>query len=316
MIEAVQAPSRKPGFVGWLTEPTLQGMARRRAMMGYLFVFPTILAIVAFTAGPVVVSFGLSFFQWNVIDPPEFIGLDNYVTLANDQRALSSFVTTGKFVLLAVGLQIVVSLFLALGVQNLQSKGLRYFFRTAFFLPILTSAASIAIVLAYMFDQNFGVVNYYLGKVGIPEIPWLNSSGWALIAIVIAYVWQQIGFTFIVFTGGITTIPKDVLEAADLDGATGWQRLWTITIPLLSPTLLFVGVTGVISALQVFAEPYVMTNGGPGDATRTVVMILYESAFSFLQIGYGSAIAVVLFAIILLITALQFKLSSRWVFYQ
>ena len=300
----------------WITEPTLKGMKRRRALLGYLFVLPTLLAIVVFTAGPIFVSFGLSFFQWNVIDPPKYVGLSNFQRLAHDDRALKSFVTTGKFVVLAVSLQMALSLLLALGVQSIKMKGLRFLFRTAFFLPLLTSAASIAIVLTYMFDQDFGVINYYLGRIGIARVPWLNSAQWALITIVLAYVWQQIGFTFIVFTGGLSGISKDILEAADLDGASGLRRLWDVTIPMLSPTLLFVGVTGVISALQVFSEPFVMTNGGPGDATRSVVMILYESAFSFLQIGYGSAIAVLLFAIILIVTAIQFKLSNRWVFYQ
>jgi multiple sugar transport system permease protein len=291
-------------------------MARRRALLGYLFILPTMLSILLFTAGPVIASFGLSFFQWNVIDDPVWLGLDNYRQLVNDERALQSFVTTAKFVVLALSLQIVVSLLLALGVQSLKSNGLRFFFRTAFFLPLLTSAASISIVLAYMFNQDFGVINYYLGKIGIGPVPWLNSAGWALITIVLAYVWQQVGFTFIVFTGGLAGINKEILEAADLDGATGFRRLWDITLPMLSPTLLFVGVTGVIAALQVFSEPFVMTNGGPGDATRTVVMVLYESAFSFLMIGYGSAIAVVLFTFILIVTAIQFRLSHRWVFYQ
>jgi multiple sugar transport system permease protein len=317
-MTALDLPQRteRRGIAGWLTEPTLTGMARRKALLGYLFILPTILAILLFTAGPVIASFGLSFFRWNVIDSPVFVGLENYRHLVNDDRALQSFVTTGKFVVLAVVFQIVLSLLLALGVQGIKSTPLRFFFRTAFFLPLLTSAASISIVLAYMFNQDFGVINYYLSMIGIPRISWLNSTGWALITIVLAYVWQQIGFTFIVFTGGLAGINKDVLEAADLDGATGWRRLWDITIPMLSPTLLFVGVTGVIGALQVFSEPFVMTNGGPGDATRTVVMVLYESAFSFLQIGYGSAIAVILFILILLVTAIQFKLSNRWVFYQ
>ena len=315
----ISTPTTRParrGSIGWFTEQSLHGMARRRALLGYLFILPTILSIVLFTAGPVVASFGLSFFQWNVIDDPVWVGLDNYQQLANDERALQSFVTTAKFVVLAVALQIVVSLLLALGVQSLKSSGLRFVFRTAFFLPLLTSAASISIVLAYMFNQDFGVINYYLGQIGIEPIPWLNSAGWALITIVLAYVWQQVGFTFIVFTGGLAGINKDILEAADLDGASGFRRLWDITLPMLSPTMLFVGVTGVIAALQVFAEPFVMTNGGPGDATRTVVMVLYESAFSFLLIGYGSAIAVVLFTVILLVTAIQFRLSRRWVFYQ
>jgi len=303
-------------MIGWITEPTLTGMKRRRAMLGYAFVLPTLLAIVLFTAGPIFVSFGLSFFQWNVIDPPKYVGLSNFRRLVHDDRALQSFVTTGRFVVLAVSLQMSLSLLLALGVQSIKASKLRFLFRTAFFLPLLTSAASIAIVLTYMFDQDFGVINYYLGRVGVTKVPWLNSTQWALVTIVLAYVWQQVGFTFIVFTGGLSGISKDILEAADLDGASGLRRLWDITIPMLSPTLLFVGVTGVISALQVFSEPFVMTNGGPGDATRTVVMILYESAFSFLQIGYGSAIAVLLFAVILIVTAIQFKLSNRWVFYQ
>lgn len=309
-------PARQAGLFAKLREPTLAGMQRRKAAMGYLFILPTVLGIVIFTAGPVLASFGLSFFQWNVIDSPKWVGLQNYDQFIHDSRALNSFVTTGKFVLLAVTLQIFLSLLLAIGVQATRSKILRYFFRAAFFLPLLTSAASIAIVLAYMFNQDFGVINYYLGKLGIERIPWLNSSGWALITIVLTYVWQQIGFTFIIFLGGLAGIPTDVQDAADLDGATGWRRLWDITIPMLSPTLLFAAVIGVIGALQVFAEPFVMTNGGPGDATRTVVMVMYESAFSFLQIGYGSAIAVVLFVAILVVTGIQFRLSRSWVFYQ
>ncbi|MGH2562846.1 MAG: carbohydrate ABC transporter permease [Thermomicrobiales bacterium] len=314
--QPMPAPVKRANLIGWLTEETLAGMARRRALLGYLFVLPTILGIVVFTAGPVLASFGLSFYRYNVIDPPEFVGLENYRRLADDTRALKSFVTTAQFVVLAVGLQLVVSLLLALGVQKTRAVGLRYFFRSAFFLPLLTSAASISIVLAYMFHQDFGVINYYLGELRLSRIPWLNTSRWALITIVLTYVWQQIGFTFIVFTGGLGGIPRDVLEAADLDGASGWRRLKDITLPMLSPTLLFAAVVGIIGALQVFAEPFVMTKGGPGDATRTVVMIIYEAAFSSLLIGYGSAIAVLLFLVILLVTAIQFRLSKRWVFYQ
>lgn len=316
MAETTVLPKQRNGPITWLNENSLQGMARRRALLGYLFILPTVLGLLLFTVGPVFVSFGLSFFQWNVISDATFVGTQNYQQLANDPRALGSFVTTAQFVALAVTLQLAVSLLLALGVQAIKKAWLRYFFRTAFFLPLLTSAASISIVLAYMFHQDFGVINYYIRQLGLPAIPWLNDAGWALITVVLTYVWQQIGFTFIVFLGGIGGISKDVLEAADLDGATGWRRFWDITLPMLSPTLLFAAVVGIIGALQVFAEPYVMTNGGPGDATRSVVMVLYESAFSFLQIGYGSTIAVLLFILILLVTAIQFKLARSWVFYQ
>lgn len=308
--------ARRPSAMGWLTENTLTGMARRRALLGYLFLLPTLLGIAVFTAGPVIASFGLSLFEWNVFQAPEFVGTENYKRLVQDERALASFVTTAEFVVLSVPLQLAVSLLLALGVQKVRFTALRYYFRAAFFLPLLTSAASISIVLAYMFHRDFGVINYYLGVFGVSAIPWLNSPQWAMTTIVLTSVWQGLGFTFIIFTGGLAGISRDILEAADLDGARGWRRLWDITLPMLSPTVLFAAVVSVISALQVFTEPFVMTNGGPGDATRMVVMIMYEAAFLNLQIGYGSAIAVLLFIVIMAVTAVQFAVSKRWVFYQ
>jgi multiple sugar transport system permease protein len=310
-----RTPAR-PGFFGGLTEDTLHGMARRKVLLAYLFLLPTILGILVFTAGPVIFSLGLSLFAWNVITPPEFVGLQNYRRLAADPQFWVSFRNTAQFVVLAVILQLSLALFLAMAVQQNMPKWLRYYFRTAFFLPVLTSAASISIVLAYMFHREFGVINYYLGKVGVDAIPWLNSSRWALITVVLTYVWQGMGFTFIIFTGGLNNISKDVLEAADMDGARGWKRLWYVTLPLLSPTILFATVIGVINALQVFAEPYVMTKGGPGDASRTVVLTIYEAAFKNLELGYGSAMAMILFIVILLVTAGQFWISKRSVFYQ
>jgi multiple sugar transport system permease protein len=315
--EMGRSPTKRPGFFGGLTEETLAGMARRKMLLAYLFLLPTMLGIFVFTAGPVIVSLGLSFFSWNVIEPAEFAGLSNYQRLVTDPQVWTSFANTAKFVLLAVTLQLTLALLLALGVQQKgMPKSLRYFFRTAFFLPVLTSAASIAIVLAYMFHKDFGVINYYLGFVGIQHIPWLESSRWALITVVLTYVWQQVGFTFIVFVGGLGNISKDVLEAADVDGAQGWKRLWYVILPMLSPTILFATVVAIINSLQVFTEPFVMTHGGPGDASRTVVMTIYEAAFKNLELGYGSAISMILFVAILLVTAAQFWVGNRSVFYQ
>ena len=314
---SIDCPAAKqPGFFGGLTANTLQGMQRRKVLLAYLFLLPTILGILVFTAGPVIVALGLSFYSWNIITPAEFVGLENYGRLFVDPTVRVSFLNTAQFVVMAVILQLSLALCLALAVQQKMPTGLRYFFRSAFFLPVLTSAASISIVLAYMFHREFGVVNYYLGLVGIGPIAWLNSARWALTTVVLTYVWQGLGFTFIIFTGGLNNIPADILEAADMDGAHGWKRLWNVTLPLLSPTILFAAVIGVINALQVFAEPYVMTKGGPGDASRTVVLTLYEAAFKNLELGYGSAIAMVLFIAIMLVTAAQFWLSKRSVFYQ
>jgi multiple sugar transport system permease protein len=297
-------------------EDSLAGMARRRALLGYVFLLPTLLGILIFTAGPVIVSLGLSLFEWNVFDPPVFMALDNYQRFFSDSRILTGFTNTAKMVSLAVVIEMILAFALALGVQRTVRPALRYFFRSAYFLPLLTSAATISIVMAYMFHSQFGVINYYLGLVGVPRIPWLEQAQWALISVVLVYVWHRLGFTFIVFSGGLGNLPKEILEAADVDGATGWRRLWYIVLPMLSPSILFAAVTAIISGLQIFDEPFVMVKGGPGDATRTVVMLIYESAFKNIELGYAAAIAAMLFVVILLVTVIQFRISKALVFYQ
>lgn len=306
----------RPPLLGWLTENTLAGMARRKALMGYLFLLPTLLGIIVFIAGPVLASFGLSFYKWSVLKPPVFIGTVNFERMFGDPRVAISFLNTLTFVVLAISLQIIISLGLALAITGRMSSGFRYYFRTAFFLPYLMSGAATAIVLSYMLNKEFGAVNYYLGFLGIPRIPWMTSSNVVLYTIVLTYVWQHMGFTLILFIGGLNNIPPEILDAADVDGARGWRRFWHITLPMLSPIMLFAAVVGVIAGLQIFDQPYVMTRGGPGDASRTAVMVLYESAFKNMEVGYGSAIAVMLFIAIMIVTALQFGLSKRWVFYQ
>lgn len=299
-----------------LTENTLHGMARRKALMGYLFLAPTILGILIFTAGPVIFSLVLSLFRWNVFSPPEWIGVANYQRMFADSRALTGFWNSFVFVVFAVSFQVILGLLLAMILQTRMTTWLRYGYRTSFMLPMLMSGAATAIVLGYMLHKEFGAVNYYLGRLGIPPIPWLTEPGWAMVSVIMSYLWLATGFTMILFIGGLTNISTEILDAADVDGARGFTRFWNITLPLVSPTLLFAAVTGVIGGLQVFDLPYIMTRGGPGDSTRTAVMVMYEAAFKNMEIGYGSTIAVVLFLIILAVTAGQFGLSKRWVFYQ
>lgn len=294
----------------------MTGLRRRRALLGYVFLSPSILGITVFTALPILAAIALSLFRWNLIADPEFVGLANYTRLLSDARTLGTFRNTALFVVLAVGLQLGLALFLALGLQRAMPQSLRVGLRAAYVFPLLTSAASISIVLTYTFNESFGIANYYLGILGIDPVPWLNASPYALLAVVATFVWHQLGFTFLILLGGVASMPTDVLDAADVDGAYGWRRLVRITIPLMSPSLLVAAVMGFINAMQVFDQPYVMTRGGPGDSTRTVVMAIYDAAFRNLDLGYGAAISVVLFTAILLITALQFRLSNRWVFYQ
>ncbi|GGX28361.1 carbohydrate ABC transporter permease [Streptomyces lomondensis] len=289
---------------------------RGTRLLATLFLAPTIVGIVVFTVVPIVGSVVLSLFHWNVIDPPRYAGLANYGEVFGDETVLVSFRNTLVFMVLAVALQLLVALVLALAVNGRMPVWLRSVFRSAFFFPLVLSAASISVVMKYLFNQDFGVVNWLLGFVGIAPVPWLTSENAAMATVVLVYVWQQFGFSFLLFVGGLNNIPKEVHEAAALDGATGLRKHLSVTLPLLSPTLLVASVVGIINALQVFEQPYVLTNGGPGDSTRTVVMVIYESAFEQLRFGEASAVGVLLFVLIMAVTALQFRLSRRFVHYQ
>lgn len=307
---------RQNPLTRWLAADSLDGIKRQRALLGYLFVAPTIIGLLLFIVGPMIGSFAISFFKWNVFRPPEFVGTANFERMFGDPRVFTSFVNTFVLVVMTVGLLEALALALALSVYRLTSRALSTFFRTAYFLPVLLSGAAVAVTLGYLFNKDFGVVNYYLGLIGIPKIPWLSSSDVVLFAICLTTVWRNLGFTFIIYLGGLSSMPTEVLEASEIDGAAGWQKLRRIILPLLSPTILFAVVTDVIKMLQFFDEPYIMTRGGPGDASRTVVMMMYENAFGNLNFGYGSAIALALFVVIMAVTGVQFYLSRRWVFYK
>lgn len=289
---------------------------RGTRLLATLFLAPTIVGIVVFTVVPIVGSVVLSLFHWNVIDSPRFAGGANYGAVFGDETVLVSFRNTLVFMVFAVALQLLVALALALTLNGRMPVWLRSVFRSAFFFPLVLSAASISVVMKYLFNQDFGVVNWLLGFVGIAPVPWLTSENAAMATVVLVYVWQQFGFSFLLFVGGLNNIPKEIHEAAALDGATGLRKHLTVTLPLLSPTLLVASVVGIINALQVFEQPYVLTDGGPGDSTRTVVMVIYETAFEQLRFGEASAVGVLLFVLIMAVTAFQFRLSRRFVHYQ
>jgi multiple sugar transport system permease protein len=294
---------------------SMSGLRRKEAITAYLFIAPTMLGYFVFIAGPMVSSFAMSLFEWDIVSPPQFIGLENYAFLAQDPGFRTAFRNTALFATLVVSLNLVVALSLAVALQRTLPAILRYYYRTAFFLPMVTSMASISIVLGFLFHKELGIINYYLGLLGIPPAPWLTSTSWALFTIVLATVWKSFGFDLILFIAGIQNIPRHLYEAAEIDGANGWHKFWRITLPLLSPTIFFAVVVGLISSLQVFDQAFIMTRGGPGDATRTLVMVIYEDAFATLRMGYGSAIAVVLFLVILGLTIFQFRVGNRWVHY-
>ena len=290
-------------------------MRRREAGFGLAMIAPAMLVVLVFTLVPILASFVLSLFSWDVISQPKYVGLANFRRLAHDSTVVHSFRVTATLTVAIVALELVLGLGLAVLVQQRRRATTRALFRTAYYLPLLASGASVSIVMGYLFDEKFGVINYYLSLLGAPSVPWLTSDLGASVTIVLVVVWQQIGFTFILFVAALSTLPTDILEAAAMDGAGPVRLLLRIKLPLISPTVFFAAVVGVINTMQLFDQPYIMTSGGPGDATKTTVMVIYQTAFQNIEFGYGSTISVALFVVLLAVTGLQFLASRRWVFY-
>jgi multiple sugar transport system permease protein len=308
--------------------PSLTMSARRRPLMGrlrrrpetvaaYLFLSVPLLLFLVFIALPLVASLVLSLFSWDLFGVPQFVGLSNYQRLVGDLTVRAAFTNTFVFALTTLIIHLVLAVVLALGVNRAMPGVLRYFLRTSYFFPLLVSSAASALIWLYMLDPNFGFLDYYLQRLGWSSPPnWLLSPRTALPTLVAFDVWRTLGYTFVIVLAGLQTIPQQLYEAATIDGAGAWARFWHVTIPMLSPTLLLASVIGFIGAFQIFDPMFIMTQGGPGTATLSVVQELYQVAFQNLQIGYGSAIAVAVAAVILIVSALQLWISRYWVHYE
>ncbi len=291
-------------------------LRRAEVLTAYLFLSPTLIGFVVFIVGPVIAAVVLSTYNWNMINPAEPAGLNNYKQLLSDPRLGSIYLTTFKIAVSTVLLKLFLGLIIAVLLDTKIHNWLRTFFRLSFFFPFVVSATAVALIWSFLLNKDLGMVNWFLGLVGIQRIPWLNSSTWSPLAIIITDVWKDLGFYVVVFVGGLQTISGDLYEAAEVDGSNRFQRFLYITLPLLTPTILFLSVIGLINAVQIFAQPWVLTMGGPGDATRTVVMYIFEQGFRFFNMGYASTVALSLFVVLFGLTILQFAFSRRWVFYQ
>lgn len=280
-----------------------------------VFLAPTVIGLGLFSFLPILASVVLAFFRWDIITAPEFVGIDNFVNAATNPTIRVSFLNTIGFVIVAVVLQLGVALLLAVLVQARMPRWLSTFFRSTLFFPLILSAASVSLVMSYLFNQEFGLVNQVLGLFGVGKVGWLTTGIGAKTVVLLVYVWQNFGFTFLLFLGGLAAVPREVYEASSIDGARGWSQFRHITLPLISPTMLVATVMAIINALQIFDQPYVLVRGGPGDETRTAVMVIYESAFRQLDFGGASAIGIALTLLIMLVTGIQFQLSKRFVFY-
>jgi ABC-type sugar transport system permease subunit len=292
------------------------GISRQRrleAVAGYLFISPALLLFIVFLAGPLIAAIFFSLQSWDLLSAPKFVGLANYRKLFTDPIFAKVIVNTLVFSAGSIVLHLGLGLGLALLVNRRISPALQYVARTAYFFPQLISWAAAALIWRYVLDPDFGFVNYYLKQWGLGAPAWLASPLWAMPALIGVDAWRTIGFIFIVLLAGLQAIPPRLYEAAALDGAGPGRRFWDITLPMLSPTLFFAMVITFIGAIQIFDPMYIMTNGGPLNGTRSIVMYVFETAFRRFQMGYASALANVIFVVIMLATGLQFFLARYWV---
>lgn len=279
-----------------------------------MFIGPVILGILAFQLVPILVSIYASLTRWDGMNPPEFTGGDNYRRLVTeDDFFRETLQNTIYFTLGHIPLTIIFALALAL-LCNLNLPGISLF-RTAYFIPAVSNVVAISVVWFWIYQPQTGVLNTALARIGIEGPEWLSSTTWAMPAVILVSVWQGVGYPMVILLAGLQGVPQELYEAAKIDGASHWNQFWKITIPLLTPTLFFLMITQFISSFQVFGIIYVMTQGGPANATSVYIYYLYQTAFSFGQMGYASAMAWILFAIIAMVTFIQWKLQKRWVFY-
>ena len=289
---------------------------RSEALAGYLFILPTFIGFAIFILYPLVESLRISFYEYNILGDSYYVELDNYTRLFNDSRLRKTYGNTIVFTGFAVFFNAGIGLLLAVFLNRRMPILMRNFYRSAFFFPILIAHTYIAVIWQYLYQQDTGVINYYLSFLGVDPIPWLSHPAWAMAAIIIMDVWKNTGFAMLVFLAGLQSIPHEYYEAAQLDGANERQLFTRITIPLLSPSIFFILVIFMIGALQVFDSIIVLTDGGPGDATRSVVMYIYQQAFQRLDFGYAAAVSWTLFLVIMAVTLVQFLVSRRWVHYE
>lgn len=285
----------------------------RRHLEGWLFASPWILGFVLWTLGPMIASLVIAFTEWDLISPPRWVGLANVQAMWQDELVWQALRVTTVYAVISVPLHVLIGLGLAM-LLNTSIMGVR-FYRTAFYLPSVLSGVAVALLWRWLFSTEFGLFNALLSNIGIHGPSWLGDERWAMPSLIVMSLWG-VGAAAIIYLAGLQGIPTDLYEAAEVDGARGWARLWYITLPLMTPVLFFQLITGIIGALQVFTQAYIMTNGGPNNATLFFLLYLYQNAFQYFRMGYASLLAWVLFLYILVLTLLVYRSSGSWVYYE
>lgn len=281
------------------------GWRQRTALAGFLFILPTWAVWLFWTAIPAASTMMVSFSSWNLLQPPSPVGLDNYAKLSADPLFLLSFRNSVVYAVVFTPVGIVIALVTAILING--TARLREYYRVTYFLPVVTSVAATSLLWKWLYEPSYGLVNYGLSLVSVTGPNWLNDPRTALLSVGIMDTWKGLGFTVVLFLAGLQTIPPSLYEAAEIDGANGFQRVWYVTLPMLRPATLFVSVTAMAGAFQVFAQIFIMTAGGPAYSSSVLAYYLYLNAFQRFQMGYAAAIAVVMFVLVLAITLFQLR---------
>ena len=286
----------------------LSKLANQQNFAGVLFILPALLGTIVFIIIPIICSFGLSFAKWDLLNPIQYVGLENYKVVLTEPVFVKIIINTFVYAIATSIFGVIIPLILAC-IINTKIKGAD-FFKTAYFLPFVTPMIVIGIIWEWIFDPNIGCLNHFLHL----HINWLYDTNFAMPALIIVSVWKLIGYNMILFLTGLSTINQELLEASKIDGANAYNTFKNITIPLLSPTIFFVTIITAITSFQVFDLIYVMTQGGPLDSTNVLVYAIYKNAFEYFNVGKASALAYVLFALIFILTLIQWKLKSKLVY--
>jgi multiple sugar transport system permease protein len=283
----------------------------REAIWGYFFITPNFLIILFFTIIPIFFSLYMSLTDWKILSTPNFIGLENYQKIFSDKVAQVTFFNTFYFAVVSVPINTVITLMLAV-LLNQKIRGIT-FFRTAFYLPVISASVAVSLIFMWILANN-GLMNQVLGSMGVEPIRWLTDPKIALNSVIGVTIWKGLGLNMIIFLAALQDIPKELIEAASIDGANRIQQFFKITVPLLSPVIFFVTITGVIGSFQSFDLVYNMTRGGPGHATTVIGYYIWKQAFDYMHMGYGAALAYIVFVVILVLTSIQWALRKHWVF--
>jgi len=291
----------------------VKSLRARDTFWFYLFASPWIIGFLLFSLGPMIASLYLGLTNYSVLMPTRFVGLYNYEQMLQDKYIGISIWNTIYYAGLAVPLGVVAALALALLLNNKNLRG-RSFFRAAFYVPSIMPIVALSILWIWLLQPRFGLINTFLSLLGVSGPNWLGDPAWAKAGLVLMTL-TGVGGNMVIMLAALQGVPVHLYEAAELDGANEWNKFRHVTVPMISPAIFFVVIIGFINSFQVFTQAYVMTDGGPADATLFYVLYLYRQAFNYFKMGYASAMAWFLFIIVVVLTAIQFRLSSRWVYY-